>query len=63
MSKTKAQSVRDAEAKHRARGEREIRVWVPATDEAIEKVRSLARRLCRKNMRETAQETGRKNDA
>lgn len=46
MAQTKAQSVRAAEAKHRDRGEREIRVWVPDNHEAISMVRELAKRLC-----------------
>jgi hypothetical protein len=49
--KTTAQRVREAEAAHRARGEKEIRVWVPDAAEAIEKVRELARKLCVKMAR------------
>lgn len=36
------------EASRRARGEREIRLWVPDNPEDIEAVRSLARELCAK---------------
>lgn len=49
MAKTNAQRVREAEASRRARGEREIRVWVPDTPEAKQQVRDLARRLCAEN--------------
>lgn len=44
--KDRAQRVREAEAAHRARGEREIRVWVPDNDVDKEKVRRLAAELC-----------------
>ena len=46
MTKGRAQRVREAEAAHRARGEREIRCWVPNTPEAVAQVRQLAARLC-----------------
>ena len=46
MAKSTAQRVREAEASHRARGEREIRLWVPANPEAIAQVRELAAKLC-----------------
>ena len=46
--KSTAQRVREAEASHLARGEREIRLWVPDNPEDIEAVRSLARELCAK---------------
>ena len=46
MTKGKAQRVREAEAAHRAQGEKEIRLWVPNTPDAIAKVRRLAAELC-----------------
>lgn len=46
MAKSTAQRVREAEASHRQRGEREIRVWVPDTDEAKAEIREHAARLC-----------------
>ncbi len=46
IAKTTAQRVREAEAAHQKRGERQIRVWVPDQAEAIEQVRSLAAALC-----------------
>jgi len=45
-SKTTAQRVREAEAAHIARGERQIRVWVPDNPEAVARVRALAAELC-----------------
>lgn len=45
MAKSAAQRVREAEASHRARGEREIRLWVPDTLEAIRQIRNLAAKL------------------
>lgn len=49
MPKSTAQRVREAEASHRERGEKQIRVWVPADPpEDEEAVRSLARELCAK---------------
>lgn len=46
MAKTTAQRVREAEASHRARGEKQLRVWVPNNPESVEAVRRLARELC-----------------
>jgi hypothetical protein len=43
--KPTAQRVREAEASHRARGEREIRLWVPDDPDAIQQVRDLAHAL------------------
>jgi hypothetical protein len=40
MAKSTAQRVREAEAMHRARGEREVRVWVPA--DRAEEIRTIA---------------------
>lgn len=57
MVKTKAQTVREAEALHRARGECQIRVWVPDKPEEINKVRELARKLCKKNAARKAAST------
>lgn len=48
MPKPPAQRVREVEASRRARGEREIRVWVPDNPKDIETVRSLAKELCAK---------------
>lgn len=47
MAKSTAQRVREAEASHRARGEREIRVWVPDSPAKIKQIRDLANRLCK----------------
>lgn len=44
--KNKAQRVREAEAAHEARGEKQIRVWVPDNPDDIAKVRQLAAELC-----------------
>lgn len=44
--KPTAQRVREAEAAHRARGEKEIRVWVPNRPDAIAAIRALAVKLC-----------------
>lgn len=52
MPKSKAQRVREAEAAHRARGERQIRVWVPDIPEAIDQVRRQAAQLCSQHARE-----------
>jgi hypothetical protein len=49
MPKPTAQRVREAEASHRARGEREIRLWVPDTPEAVRQIRELAAKLCAEN--------------
>lgn len=46
MAKTTAQRVREAEASHLARNEKQIRVWVPDHPDDIEAVRKLARDLC-----------------
>jgi hypothetical protein len=46
MAKSTAQRVREAEASHRERGEKNIRVWVPDTPDAIRQVRELASKLC-----------------
>lgn len=52
MAKTKAETVRDTEARKRARGLREIRVWVPDRDrfgpEPEARVREVARGECGK---------------
>lgn len=45
MPKSTAQRVREAEASHLARGEKNIRVWVPDTPAAIQQVRDLAAKL------------------
>lgn len=45
MPKSTAQRVRETEASHRARGEREIRLWVPDNPAAIQQVRNLAAKL------------------
>lgn len=44
--KNRAQRVREAEAAHEARGEKQIRVWVPDNPDDIAKVRQLALELC-----------------
>lgn len=49
MVKTNAQRVREAEASHRAQGEKQIRVWVPNQPEPISLVRELAKKLCLEN--------------
>ncbi|MTJ93570.1 MAG: hypothetical protein F8N36_12000 [Desulfovibrio sp.] len=46
MAKTKAQRVREAEAGHLARNEKQIRVWVPNRAGDIRQVRDLAASLC-----------------
>lgn len=46
MPKPTSQRVRKAEASHRERGERELRVWVPDNPDDIAAVRELARELC-----------------
>ena len=50
MAKPKAQRVREAEASHRARGEKQIRVWVPDPAkfgaEAANRVRKVAAEEC-----------------
>lgn len=46
MPKSTAQRVREAEASHLARGQKQIRVWVPDTDEAKAEIREHAARLC-----------------
>jgi hypothetical protein len=43
---TTAKYVRATEARKRKRGLREIRVWVPDTDQAVSAVRALAATLC-----------------
>ena len=49
MAKTTAQRVREAEASHRERGERQIKVWVRADfPEDAEAIRTLARELLAK---------------
>ena len=53
MAKTTAQRVREAEAAHRARGERQVRVWVPDTPEDVQQVRDLAATLCAKRAGQT----------
>ena len=45
MPKSKSQKVRDMEARKRASGLREIRVWVRDSPEAIEAVRRAAREV------------------
>lgn len=49
--KSTAQRVREAEAFHRARGEKALRVWVPDNPDAIRQVRELAARLCASNLK------------
>jgi len=46
MPKSTAQRVREAEASHRARGEREIRLWLPNDPDLIREFRELAAKLC-----------------
>jgi hypothetical protein len=46
--KTPAEKVRDTEARKRASGLKEIRVWVPDDQDDIGAVRALARDLCAK---------------
>ena len=46
MAKTPAEKVRDTEARKRASGLREIRVWVPDNAEAVAALREAAARLC-----------------
>lgn len=45
-AKTTAQRVREAEASHLARGEKQIRVWVPDRPDDLKQVRDLAKKLC-----------------
>jgi hypothetical protein len=42
----KSKYVRASEARKRKRGLREIRVWVPDTDDAVSAIRALAASLC-----------------
>lgn len=47
MPKSTAQRVREAGEMHKAKGERQIKVWVPDKPEAVEQVRTLAAKLCK----------------
>jgi hypothetical protein len=46
MAKSNVERVRKAEAKRRARGEREYRLWAPDTPESRARLRELALTLC-----------------
>jgi hypothetical protein len=46
MAKSKVQRVREAEAGHRARGEKQIRLWVPNEIEVIAQIRTIAAKFC-----------------
>lgn len=47
MAKTPSEKSRDTEARKKARGLHEYRVWAPKTDEAANALRKLAERLTR----------------
>lgn len=56
MPKSNAQRVREAEASHIARGEKQIRLWVPTKNPEDEQaVRKLAKSLCDKRANESSQ--------
>lgn len=58
MPKSTAQRVREAEASHRARGERQIKVWVRADfPEDAEAIRSLAKELLTKRSQESPEKS------
>lgn len=45
MPKSNAQRVREAGEMHKAKGERQVKVWVPNNAEAIRQIRELAAKL------------------
>lgn len=47
MPKTPAQRVREVEASRRARGEREVRLWLPDDPDTIQRFRDEATKACR----------------